>query len=56
MRNKPPASAKSYKAPVLKGRGVLGNNRKANVEKRELRRLEIFIDFVRLVLNSIPRR
>lgn len=56
VRNKTPASAKSYKAPVLKGRGVLGNNRKANVEKRELRRLENFIDYVRLVLNSIPRR
>lgn len=56
MRNKPPASAKSYKAPALKGRRVLANNRKANVEKWELRRLEILIDSGRLLLNAIPRR
>lgn len=56
VRNKPPASAKSYKAPALKGRRVLADNGKANVEKWELRRLEILIDSVRLLLNKIPRR
>lgn len=45
---------KVYKRPFLKGRGVLGNNRKANVEKWELRRLEFFIECLRIVLNAIP--
>ncbi len=53
---RPPASAKAYKGPFLKGRGVLRNNRKANVEKWELRRLENLIESVRIVLNAIPRR
>jgi len=50
-------SLKPTKAQFLKRgtRGVLRNNSKANVEKWELRRVEIVIESVGIVLNAIPR-
>lgn len=39
---------------MLKGQGVLRNNRKANVEKSELRKVENLIDSLRIVLMKFP--